>query len=202
MNRTFPSHRLSFEEFYSLTENCAREGSCSGNEQSSERITATRLNLQRMKRISQQFVPDSGITALLTKTQPVWEWWVIAETWCGDGAQTIPLIASIARLSPGISLHIILRDKNPSIMDNYLTNGNRAIPKLICIDKKTGSELGTWGPRPGAIDAAIKELKTARPGILKADLHAELHLRYARDKGLSFVKDMMDLLPRWIATSA
>jgi hypothetical protein len=43
-------------------------------------------------------------------------------------------------------------------MDAYLTNGGRAIPKLICIDAK-GAEVFTWGPRPAVIQEVMNRLK-------------------------------------------
>ena len=37
----------------------------------------------------------------------------------------------MAELNPAITLRIVLRDQQPELMNEYLTNGAQAIPKLI-----------------------------------------------------------------------
>src|SRR5699024_10093403 len=44
-----------------------------------------------------------------------------------------------------IPVKILPRDENLELMDQYLTNGNRTIPKFIFIDE-AGREIATWGP--------------------------------------------------------
>ncbi len=46
-----------------------------------------------------------------------------------------------------LDLRIIFRDDNPELMNRYLTNGSKSIPKLIAFDK-ANSELFTWGRDP------------------------------------------------------
>ena len=53
---------------------------------------------------------------------------VIAEDWCGDASNTVPVVAKLADAVPGLELRVILRDANPEVMDRYLTNGSRSIP--------------------------------------------------------------------------
>ena len=54
---------------------------------------------------------------------------VIAEAWCGDVYRELPTAVRIAE-SSGIDLRIFLRDQNPDIMDEFLSNNgkSRAIP--------------------------------------------------------------------------
>jgi hypothetical protein len=54
---------------------------------------------------------------------------VIAEPWCGDVYRELPTAVRIAE-SAGIDLRIFLRDENPDIMDEFLSNNgkSRAIP--------------------------------------------------------------------------
>jgi hypothetical protein len=53
----------------------------------------------------------------------------IAEAWCGDVYRELPTAVRIAE-SAGIDLRIFLRDENPDIMDEFLSNNgkSRAIP--------------------------------------------------------------------------
>lgn len=56
----------------------------------------------------------------------------IAEAWCGDVYRELPTIARIAEAS-GMTLRIFLRDQNPDIMDEFLSNEGqaRAIPVFV-----------------------------------------------------------------------
>ena len=55
----------------------------------------------------------------------------IAEDWCGDVYRELPTAVRIAE-STGIDLRIFLRDENPDIMDEFLSNDgkSRAIPVI------------------------------------------------------------------------
>lgn len=122
----------------------------------------------------------------------------MAETWCGDGAQNIPIIAKIAATSPNIKLTILFRDENPDIMNAYLTNGSKSIPKLICKDAQTKQDIGTWGPRPSDIQQMVLQFKSENPTASHEEFVKNLHLWYAKDKGVSIQKDFATLLPQWI----
>ena len=56
----------------------------------------------------------------------------IAEAWCGDVYRELPTIARIADAT-GIGLRVFLRDENPDVMDEFLSNEgrSRAIPVFI-----------------------------------------------------------------------
>jgi hypothetical protein len=56
----------------------------------------------------------------------------IAEAWCGDVYRELPTVAKIAEVT-GIELRVFLRDENPDIMDEFLSNEgkSRAIPVFV-----------------------------------------------------------------------
>ena len=68
--------------------------------------------------------------------------------WCGDAAQILPVINKMAEVSDKIDLRIVLRDDNENLMNLFLTNGTKSIPKLIIIDKATNKVINDFGPRP------------------------------------------------------
>jgi len=106
------------------------------------------LNRQRMQRLEKTVVLEPELVFSIRSLDVRWIWLNITEGWCGDAAQNIPIIEKIAAENPGIETRYILRDENPELMDQYLTNGARSIPKLIALDANTLEVLGTWGPRP------------------------------------------------------
>jgi Thioredoxin len=56
----------------------------------------------------------------------------IAEAWCGDVYRELPTFARIAEAT-GMTLRVFLRDQNPDIMDEFLSNEgkSRAIPVFV-----------------------------------------------------------------------
>jgi len=62
----------------------------------------------------------------------------LAEAWCGDVYRELPTVARIAEAT-GADLRVFLRDENPDIMDEYLSNNgkSRAIPVFIFYTKDT-----------------------------------------------------------------
>jgi hypothetical protein len=62
----------------------------------------------------------------------------IAEAWCGDVYRELPTAVRIAEAA-GMELRIFLRDENPDIMDEFLSNEgkSRAIPVFVFYTSET-----------------------------------------------------------------
>lgn len=151
-----------------------------------------RLNEQRMRRVEKTYTVSSALAATIREL-PAQTWIVISELWCGDSAQNIPFIARMADMNPDITLRFLLRDKNLDVMDNYLTDGKRQIPKLIAFDED-GAEIFRWGPRPREAQALFDRRKAE--GISLDQVKQELHLWYGRNRGVALEKEFCQLLSR------
>ena len=114
---------------------------------------------------------------------------VIAADWCGDAANTVPVLARLADLIPGLELRILERDQYPAVMNRYLTNGTRSIPIAIALDAAFG-ELGHWGPRP----SVLQEWVMARKVMPTPQRYAYARGWYARDKGASTLRELLAAL--------
>ena len=150
-----------------------------------------KLNYQRSTRLEKTFIPTDETKEIFSKINHIQKWIVITESWCGDSAQNLPIIASLAVLNDNIDLKIVLRDSNPDFMDLYLTNGGRAIPKLIVFDKND-NELFRWGPRPAEAQNLFTKLKNE--GMEKSDIYKKLHLWYGRNKGKEVEREIVELI--------
>ena len=117
---------------------------------------------------------------------------VIAEDWCGDAANTVPVIAHLADKVPTLSIRILLRDTYPEVMDQYLTNGTRSIPMAIGLDHDF-KEVGHWGPRPSELQAWVMAHKDTMP---KDERYTEVRRWYARDRGETTVRELLASLNR------
>ena len=119
---------------------------------------------------------------------------VLTESWCGDAAQILPILNKIALESnKKIELKLVLRDTNEDLMNHFLTNKKKAIPKLIIIDKATGAVVGNWGPRPQGALELIENYKE-KFGTIDETAKTELQMWYLHDKGLSTQNEIMELI--------
>ncbi len=112
---------------------------------------------------------------------------VLAEDWCGDASNTIPVLARLVDAVPGLELRILRRDENPELMDRYLTNGTRSIPIVIALDRDF-TELGHWGPRPAELQSWVLANRLTVP---KAELYPQVRRWYARDHGESTLRGVL-----------
>ena len=118
-------------------------------------------------------------------------WIVLSEAWCGDVAQNLPYLNKLAELNSKITLTIILRDENLDIMDDFLTNGGRSIPKVIALDPAK-YVLFQWGPRPEVMQTKYNALK--KDGLEYAEISKTIHTMYAKDKGVTVQSEFLALL--------
>jgi len=186
---------ISFNEFYLLTEQLVKDGKSTGEEQTEEKTNYTKLNFSRMKRILKTTPISDDVTNTTECLNDKLTWVVLAESWCGDAAQNLPVFAKIAEANPNINLRILLRDDNPEVMDQYLTNGGKSIPKLIALDEDL-NELGTWGPRPKFLQDWLYDNK-ANPKMEMSELKQQFQVWYTKDKGQTLQKEMVLLLKKW-----
>lgn len=187
---------ISFQQYFDLVKNLVETGGTTGDNQSSAFVDYTKLNFSRMKRILKTTQASDIVLNTVNCLQDKLTWLVISESWCGDAAQNIPVFAKMAEVNPNINLRIILRDENPELMDQYLTNGGKSIPKLICLDENL-NELGTWGPRPKVLqDWLYKEKEN--PTMEVSKLKEEFQIWYTKDKGQTLQNEMIMLLKHWL----
>jgi len=100
------------------------------------RFAILRINLQRIKRLEKQYQPGNEIKDAVEKITHRQFWLLITESWCGDSAQSVPIINKIAGLNTNIELRLILRDAHKEISDKYYEPGQpRSIPLLIVYDE-------------------------------------------------------------------
>ncbi len=154
-----------------------------------------KLNLQRSSRIEKTFEPADKTKDTFSKINKASRWIVITESWCGDSAQSLPVVARLAELSKLIDFKIVLRDSNLEFMDMYLTNGGRSIPKLVVFDEND-NELFNWGPRPAEAQKLFTELK--KNGTEVSEIHKEIQLWYSKDKGSEVEKEIVNFVKQFL----
>lgn len=184
---------FTYEGYRNLIDGLLAENKTTGATQTEELVNYTRLNVHRMERLDKTITIVEGLRAQLQTLKRKYIWLVITEGWCGDAAQNIPVLNLIAQQTPNIDLKLVLRDEHPELIDRYLTNGGRAIPKMVILDADTLEELGTWGPRPATAQQMVLEYKK-NPTKPYSEFVIDLQLWYAKDRTLSLQQEILALL--------
>jgi thiol-disulfide isomerase/thioredoxin len=169
------------------------EGKSSGDEQSEDLLHYSEMNNTRMDRLDKTMIISPETELFLANLQTEYIWLVLSESWCGDAAQILPIINKMVHFSEKIELSIIFRDENPELMNKYLTNGGRSIPKLLILNKSTLEVVADWGPRPEQAVQLIVDYK-AKFGIIDEKVKEELQMWYLHDKGISTQNEIIELL--------
>jgi len=193
--REYIDNSLTYSQYLSLIDRLLSEDKTTGRDQSEKRVEYGRLNRSRLKRIEKTLVLEEDVRSKIAALDVDWVWLIITEGWCGDAAQNIPVIEKIASANAGIETRYILRDDNPGLMEQFLTNGARSIPKLIAMDRRSGVVLGTWGSRPIAAQVLHDEQKAA--GLDKPLIAENIQRWYLADKGISLQREFADLAREW-----
>jgi hypothetical protein len=121
-----------------------------------------------------------------------WHLLVLSADWCGDAVNTVPVIARLAELTPNADLRVLDRDANPDIMNAHLTGTSRAIPVVIALDEHF-EERGWWGPRP----SALQQWALAEGALLdKTERYREIRTWYARDRGVTTLEEVVQMMER------
>lgn len=174
---------MDYDSYRSKVETLFNEGKTTNDDNRESMLHYTKLNMQRMKKWDKiAKLTEASIDQMRSISNPE-TWIVLTEGWCGDAAHALPILHKLSEASEKVEVKYILRDEHPELMDQFLTNGGRSIPKVIRLDANTNEVLTTWGPRPAAIQKRIMENKNSSNPIPYQELSLETQKWYAKDKG-------------------
>jgi len=186
---------MSYDEYINILENLVLEGKTTGPNQSEAYAAHTKMAAQRIRKWGKIFKLNEEQLYALGKVKAAEKnigWLMIVEAWCGDVGQNLAPLKKIADAS-GIELRLVLRDDNLELIDNFLTNGGRSIPKLIAIDLGEFTSLWDWGPRPEMLQDWYLDKKKARDFNYET-VSEEMHLWYAKNRHSELVDEMVEML--------
>ncbi len=183
----------SYTEYKDMVLQLINEGKSTGDNQNENLYNYTKLNNQRMKRLDKQTKLSEDALGKTKRIQKDFTWLVLTESWCGDAAQTLPLINKFAEANEKINLKVILRDENEDLMNQFLTNGSKSIPKLIVLDNSSNEVVGSWGPRSEMAAKMVTDYKN-KNGKIDDQFKIDLQNWYNADKGANIEKELVDLI--------
>jgi hypothetical protein len=168
----------------------------SGPQQTEALAAYTKLNAQRMRRLRKTTRLTPALTEALAQVKRPQLWLGLTEAWCGDAAQNLPVLFAMSEATPQVELRLLYRDEHPELMDQFLTEGARSIPKLIALDRESGELLGTWGPRPAPVQDQVIAYKAAPHAPYEVFVQEVQHW-YNQDKTQALQSEMVALLAQW-----
>jgi thiol-disulfide isomerase/thioredoxin len=187
------SNGMDYARYLELVSQLAKNGKTTGNEQSEAMVDYTKLGDRRMVRWEKTFKIPEAIQQKLESLDRELVFLALTESWCGDAAASLPIINKIAEANPNITLKVVLRDESLDLMDMFLTNGSRSIPKVIILDKANNEIMGEWGPRPSIATQMVADFKREH-GKLTAEFKQDLQVWYNKNKGQNILEDILELL--------
>ena len=185
---------MDYPSYRALVSKLALTGGSTGPNQSEIFVNYTKLGDKRMSRWGKTFKISEEVRQKLKSLDKELILLVLTESWCGDAAASLPIMNKIAEASPNITLKIVLRDESLDLMDTFLTNGARSIPKVIVFDKVNNEIVGEWGPRPSIATQMVEDYKREH-GKLTDEFKQELQVWYNKNKGQNILEDILELLP-------
>jgi len=185
-------HSFSYNEYREYVSKLISEGKSTGHTQTEDLLHYSELNETRLKRLDKTIKVIPEIEQELINLSKKYTWLVISEGWCGDAAQLLPIMSKMAEVSENIDFQIVLRDDNDELMSQFLTNGGKAIPKLIILDENNNL-IADWGPRPEPARKLIADYKAAN-GLVDEPVKIELQKWYLQDKGITTQNEIMALM--------
>lgn len=183
---------ISYKEYKDLVNRLVKEKSTTGNLKTEALIEYTKLNDRRMKRWDKTLKVPTNVENAIVSFDAKVTWLVITESWCGDAAHVMPVINKIAEMNKNIDFKVVLRDDNEALMNEFLTNGSKSIPKLIMLDENN-KVISTYGPRPNTVTKIVDDFKKSH-GQLSPEFKQDLQVWYNKDKGQSTLEDLTNML--------
>ncbi len=181
----------SWQDYFQLHEQLVAQGRTTGALQDDAMSHYTMLNYQRTKRVFNHLkFTDEQLHQI--QSAQAQNWLLITEAWCGDAAQSVPVIAKIATLNENIKLKIVLRDEHPELIDSFLTNGGRSIPILVISKPEDGMVLKHWGPRPEKAQKLFYEHKAKNTS--KEDAILDLQKWYNDNKSQDIIEEIISAM--------
>ncbi|WP_293298740.1 thioredoxin family protein [Allomuricauda sp.] len=191
--REYLQKGMDYRTYSELVSELAKSGKTTGPVQSDALINYTKLGDRRMARWDKTFKISEDDQQKLSQLKGNLVFLALTESWCGDAAASLPIINKIAEANPNIDFKAVLRDESLDLMDAFLTNGARSIPKVIVFDADHNEIVGEWGPRPSIATQMVEDCKREH-GKLTDEFKQELQVWYNKNKGENILEDILELL--------
>lgn len=149
-----------------------------------------KLGIQRMERMSEKYIPNEKQVEELAQKKFRGKILIISEAWCGDASQVLPVVV---KFFEQFEVRISYRDQEPSLIDDFLTNGSKSIPVVIFLDENYNA-INHWGPRPKYGQELLDKHKANPTEFTKDQFYNDLQVYYAKNRGFDTIEELLALI--------
>lgn len=149
------------------------------------------LNKKRMDRLLNTYRVEEAQVARFEELNYSGKLLIISEGWCGDAAQSLPVIYRF--FEKYLEIKIVYRDQNEDLMNQYLTNGSKSIP-IVLILNENKEVVAHWGPRPEFGNELFRKFKNDEEAYSKEKLMEDMQMAYNKDKGAAIIEEMINTI--------
>ncbi len=146
------------------------------------------LNKKRMDRILNTYLVKEAQMKQFDGLNYSGKLLIITEGWCGDAAQSLPVIYRF--FEKFLEIKIVYRDQNEDLMNQYLTNDSKSIP-IVLILNEDKEVVAHWGPRPEFGNELFRHYKNNEETYPKEKLMEDMQMAYNKDKGAAIIEEMI-----------
>lgn len=134
---------------------------------------------------------DDDLLARARAVGGTWHLLVVAIDRCGDSMNSVPYLAKLAELVPGLDLRIVLPVNGKSVQESHRSlDGRAATPTIVLLDAE-GRDMGCIVELP----REIREWAQSVRGAVSSDsLHAGIAAYYTRNQGRGIVEEAVAML--------
>ena len=146
------------------------------------------LNKKRMDRILNTYLVKEAQMKQFDVLNYSGKLLIITEGWCGDAAQSLPVIYRFFKKF--LEIKIVYRDQNEDLMNQYLTNDSKSIPIVLSLNEDK-EVVAHWGPRPEFGNELFRHYKNNEETYPKEKLMEDMQMAYNKDKGVAIIDEMI-----------
>lgn len=150
------------------------------------------LGFHRMTRTLKIFKVDDSQISKLKEKNFSGKILIISEPWCGDASATVPAVSRFFEAA-GNEVKVFLRDSDPTLIDQFLTNGTQSIP-IVLILNEDFSVKNVWGPRPQFGTDLLKKFKENEATYPREEFYNDLQVYYAKNRGKDAIEEIINLI--------
>ena len=179
---------LTFEEYLKVAE----ERFHNNPDNNDEHQEYYELGLTRTNRTLKTYKVDEDQLAILKSKNFQGKILIISEPWCGDASATVPAVSKFFEAA-GNEVKIFLRDADPTLIDQFLTDGSQSIPKVLILNEDF-SVKNVWGPRPKYGLELLKQFKENPETYAREEFYNDLQVYYAKNRGKDAIEEILNLI--------
>jgi hypothetical protein len=154
-------------------------------------LTAAKARREGWLRMADSARVDDALLARARAVGGTWKLLVIAIDRCGDSMNSVPYLAKLAELVPGIDLRIVLPVNGRAVQEAHKSlDGRNATPTIVLLDAD-GRDMGCIVELPREIRQWAHGVRST---VSNDSLHAGIAAFYAKDRGKGITAEAVEML--------